>query len=161
MSAPANKRAPTALRTTTPTPLTEYLDQVFDNLRQEMLTVGLPGSSLWESGFSNGLVLAPTDIEDRPSSYLVRANLPGLRKENVEVQVQGHTLRIEGKEAEEKEEKSRSYLRRERTYRGFVRTFDLPEDVVADKISAKYQDGVLSIEIPKAHPEPSKRIPVG
>jgi HSP20 family protein len=143
--------------------LFQYMDRVFDNLRREMLTGAYPLSTLppfSEIEIGESRLPALADIEDRGTGYEVRANLPGVRKDNLNMLMHGHTLRIDAKERAEKEEKSKNYLCRERTYQGFERTIELPEDVVPDQITARYEDGVLTLTVPKAHPEPEKKIPV-
>jgi HSP20 family protein len=160
---PARKPKPTemAMRPTPKADLSNYLDQLFENFRQEMLT-GFPsvfpisGARAFEPWFP-----ALADLEDKGTAYEVRTNLPGLHKENIDIRMRGRTLHIDAKESGEKEQKGRNYLYQERSYQGFNRTIELPEDVMSEKISAKYQDGVLTLEIPKAHPETEKQIQVG
>ncbi|MCW6167260.1 MAG: Hsp20 family protein [Thermoplasmatales archaeon] len=130
------------------------LDRALENLKSEVL-FEFPRYDLFESGPQGRWLVAPTDVVDKGDLYEVRADLPGVRKENIEVSLVGQTLQVEGKEMQEKEEKGKNYVTRERAYAGFSRSVLLPEDVVSDKISAKYEDGV-----PKAHPEPTRKIPV-
>lgn len=147
-------------RTTTPTTLADYMDRVFENLRNEMFTGLAPWGELWTPGLEGRWMHALTDIEDKGTSYEVRANLPGVRKENIEVRLQGRCLQIEAKEMMEKQEKTRTYLSHERSYEGFCRTIDLPEDVISEKISANYRDGVLTVNVPKSNPAPERKISV-
>ncbi len=142
------------------TSLTDYMDRVFENLRSEMFTGLAPWGELWAPGFEGRWLNALTDIEDKGNTYEVRANLPGIRKENIEVKLQGRCLTLEAKEAAEKEEKGKNYLSRERSYEGFCRTIDLPEDVLSERISANYRDGVLTVNVPKSSPTPERRISV-
>ncbi len=148
------------VRTTPTSGLAEYLDRVFDNLRSDMLTEFAPWGEMWTPGLEGRWINALTDVEDRGGTYEIRTNLPGIRKENIEVKVQGRCLEVEAKESMEKEEKGRNFLSHERSYEGFCRTIDLPEDVVAEKISAQFRDGVLTVSLPKAHPEPERKITV-
>ncbi len=143
----------------TTTSLEKYVDRALENLRSEVL-FEFPRYDLFESEPQGRWLVAPTDIVDQGDLYEVRADLPGVRKENVEVSLVGRTLQVEGKEMREKEEKGKNYVTRERAYGGFSRSVLLPEDVVSDKISAKYEDGVLTVTVPKAHPEPTRKIPV-
>lgn len=143
----------------TTTSLEEYLDRALENLKSEVL-FEFPRYDLFESGPQGRWLVAPTDVVDKGDLYEVRADLPGVRKENIEVSLVGQTLQVEGKEMQEKEEKGKNYVTRERAYAGFSRSVLLPEDVVSDKISAKYEDGVLTVTVPKAHPEPTRKIPV-
>jgi HSP20 family protein len=137
----------------------EYVDRALENLRDEVL-FEFPRYGLLEGGPGSRWLVAPTDVVDRGNLYEVRADLPGVRKENIEVSPVGRTLQVEGKGMQEKEEKGKNYVTRERAYGGFSRSVLLPEDVVSDKISAKYKDGVLTVTVPKDHPEPARKIPV-
>jgi HSP20 family protein len=155
------KTTEVAIRPTPNADISNYLDQLFDNFRREMQTgfpsfLPFPGVNTFEPWFP-----ALADVEDKGTTYEVRANLPGLRKENIDVRMQGRTLHIEATESGAKEQKGKNYLYRERSYQGFNRTIELPEDVMTEKVSAKYQDGVLTLEIPKSHPEAEKHISVG
>ncbi len=154
------KRTVTTLRTTAPTSMGEYMDRVFETFRNEMLTGLLPRGALWEFGPEGRWMNALTDVEDRGGSYEVRADLPGVRKEDIDLRIQGRCLTIEAKETASKEEKGKNFVSRERSYEGFCRTLDLPEDVIGEKISARYENGVLTLNLPKSHPEPEKKIPV-
>jgi HSP20 family protein len=154
------KKTEIAVRPAPTTDLSSYFDQMFENFRREMLT-GFPSTF----SLSGGKAFLPwfpalADVEDKGKAYEVRANLPGLSKDNIDIRLQGRTLHIEAKESAEKEQKGKNYLYQERFYQGFNRTIELPEDVVADKISARYKDGVLELDIPKAHPELEKHISV-
>lgn len=140
--------------------MAEYMDRLFETFRNEMMTGLLPGSFLWETGGPGRWMSALTDIEDKGSSYEIRANLPGIRKENIEVRVRGNTLELEAKAAMETEEKGKSYIFHERSYEGFHRTLDLPEGVLPEKVVANYRDGVLTVTVPKSNPAPERKITV-
>lgn len=100
------------------------------------------------------------DIEEDDREYLLRAELPGMKKEEVKVKVEGGTLSISGEREQEKEEKDKKYLRVERTYGAFVRSFALPEAVLPEKLSAEFKDGVLNIHLPKDESAKPKAIEV-
>jgi HSP20 family protein len=140
--------------------LDEYLDQLLGASRSALFPRLSPWTELWSPDLEGRWLGALADIEDKGSSYEVRANLPGVRKENIEVRLQGRCLRLEAKVATEKEEKRKNYLSHERSYEGFVRTIDLPEDVESEKIAASYRDGVLTVNLPKSHPEPERKVSV-
>ncbi|MDE1879361.1 MAG: Hsp20/alpha crystallin family protein [Euryarchaeota archaeon] len=151
----------TTLRTTPVRGLSNYMDQLFENFREEMMTGLLPRSTLFEGWPSGRWFPALLDVEDKGSTYEIRTDLPGARKDEIEVKVSGHSLQIQAQQTHELSEEGKNYLCHERTYGGFERTVDLPEDVVPEKISAQYKDGVLMVSVPKAHPVPERKIPVG
>ncbi len=90
------------------------------------------------------------DIEETPEEFIVRADLPGVTLKDVKVSLMGDTLTIRGERHEEKQEKSRTMLRVERTSGAFERSFTLGTPVRADAVKATYKDGVLEVRVPKA-----------
>jgi HSP20 family protein len=95
------------------------------------------------------------DVIDRENQVLVRAELPGVNKDDIEVSLTGHTVLIKGSTSKEEKEEEGNYYRRE-TMRGeFSRTVTLPADVDTEKASAKFKDGVLELTMPKS--EKTKR----
>lgn len=100
------------------------------------------------------------DITENEDHYLVTADIPGVSKEDVKVDFHDGMLTVKGeKRSEEKEEKD-NYLRVERSFGSFVRTFTLPETVEPDKIKATYKDGVLKLSIPKKADAKPKKIEI-
>ena len=101
-----------------------------------------------------GLELAETrwtpDIEafERKGEFVVRADLPGMTKDNVTVEVQDNQLIIKGERKEEKEQKEKGYYACERSYGSFYRALPLPEGLKADEAKATFKDGVLEIVMP-------------
>ena len=89
------------------------------------------------------------NVFDDGGDFVVVAELPGVKKENLDIQVRGDTLRIQGKKTISYDE-SASAHRRERAAGQFDRTFTLPDDVDAEKVSAEYRDGVLTLRLPRA-----------
>jgi HSP20 family protein len=102
-----------------------------------------------EEGFTLTEWLPPVDIEESDREYLIKAELPGMKKEEVKLTVEGGTLSISGERKAEKEEKDKKYHRVERRYGAFSRSFTLPEGALAEKISAEFKDGVLMVHLPK------------
>jgi HSP20 family protein len=102
-----------------------------------------------EEGFTLAEWMPPVDIEESEKEYLIKAELPGMKKEEVKLQVEGGTLSISGERKAEQEEKDKKYHRVERSYGAFSRSFTLPEGTLAEKISAEFKDGVLMVHLPK------------
>lgn len=90
------------------------------------------------------------DVSEADDKLTVRMDLPGVAKEDVNIQIIGDTLQVKGEKKQEKEVKEENYHRIERTYGSFYRSVELPTRVVAEKIVARFKDGVLTIELPKA-----------
>ena len=101
------------------------------------------------------------DIKENEKGYVMEVELPGLSDKDIEVKVENNRLYIASKEIkEEKEEKKEGYVRKERRSYRFERTFELPEFIDREKISAKMERGLLSIELPKAEEAKPKMIEV-
>jgi HSP20 family protein len=89
------------------------------------------------------------DIEETEQEYLVKAELPEVKKEDVKVSLEDGVLTIQGERRLEKEEKGKKIHRIERAYGKFVRSFAVPRDVDDEKIAAEFKDGVLAVHVPK------------
>ena len=100
------------------------------------------------------------DITEDDKEYVIKAELPELKREDVKVSVQDNLLSISGERKSEKEEKSKKYHRVERTYGRFLRSFTLPENCDGAKVVAEYKDGVLKIRLPKSEQAKPKSIEV-
>lgn len=100
------------------------------------------------------------DISEDEKEYLVKAELPEVKKEDVKLTVQDNVLSITGERKYEKEEKGKKYHRVERSYGSFMRSFTLPEDADGSKVSAEYKDGVLKVHLPKSEKAKPKSIEV-
>src|ERR1700747_3286043 len=87
------------------------------------------------------------DITEDDKEYVIKAELPELRKEDVKVTVENGVLTISGERKFEKEEKKKKYHRVERGYGSFVRTFALPEDADANKVKAEFKHGILEVHL--------------
>lgn len=100
-----------------------------------------------------------TDISEEDGGYKLQADLPGFKKEDIRVEVDGDRLTISAERGSENEENDRGYIRRERSYGSYKRSFDV-SSIDADRISGDYTDGVLTLHLPvKAEQEPAvKRI---
>ena len=102
----------------------------------------------------------PVDIAEDDKEYTVKAELPGMNKEDIKVTVEGGVLSIRGERKVEKEEKDKKYHRIERSYGTFTRSFTLPEGTSGDKISAEFKDGVLKVHLPKDEKGKTKSVEV-
>jgi HSP20 family protein len=95
-------------------------------------------------------VRAPTvDVSETADEVLVKAELPGIGKDDLEVEVLPESLSIRAEMSQEKEEKEQTYYRRERVWRRYERVLPLPAEVVTDQAKATMKDGVLEVHMPK------------
>jgi HSP20 family protein len=100
------------------------------------------------------------DIFDKGGEVVIHAELPGIKKEDIDVRVENNVLTLSGKKERKEEVKEEGYFRTERTYGSFSRSFSLPSTVNLSKIAAEYKDGVLTLRLPKAEDAKPRQIEV-
>ncbi|HXP59507.1 MAG TPA: Hsp20/alpha crystallin family protein [Dongiaceae bacterium] len=100
------------------------------------------------------------DISEDDKEWLVKADLPEVKKEDVKVSVEDGVLTVTGERKFEKEEKGKKYHRIERSYGNFFRSFTLPEGADGAKVSAEFKDGVLKVHLPKSEKAKAKAVEV-
>ncbi|MBM4121237.1 MAG: Hsp20/alpha crystallin family protein [Nitrospira sp.] len=100
------------------------------------------------------------DIVEDEKEYLIKAELPEVKKEDVKVTVEDDVLTITGERKYEKEEKGKKYHRVERAYGSFERSFTLPEDADGSKVNAEFKDGILKVRLPKSEKAKPKAVEV-
>jgi HSP20 family protein len=102
-----------------------------------------------ESASRGGLVMPAIDISEDDDSYVVTAELAGATKDDVTLELHDNVLTLRGEKRNEREEKKEHSRYVERTYGTFSRSFTLPANADGDRISASFQDGVLTVTVPK------------
>lgn len=100
------------------------------------------------------------DISEDEKEYVVKAELPEIKKEEVKVTVQDNILCISGERKKETEEKGKRYHRVEREYGSFMRNFTLPDNADGSKVSAEYKDGILKVHLPKSEKAKPKSVDI-
>jgi len=131
--------------------LREEINRVFDQ----------PGQGFLEksAGFFGGW--SPSlDVFEEKDNVIVKAELPGMKKEDIEVTLVGDTLSISGERREEQENKDAENYRSERYFGRFQRSVTLPHQVELNKIQASYKDGILTVTLPKSEEAKRKQIEV-
>jgi len=96
------------------------------------------------------------DLVDRNDHFELRAELPGVKKEDIDISVDGSTVRLTGEMKKETEEKEEDYYCCERSYGSFGRVFRLPVEIEEDKVEARLKEGVLEVKLPKKSPKKSE-----
>ena len=118
----------------------------------------------WPEGQEEPLAVAEwtplVDISEDDQEYLIKAELPEVKKEDVKVTAEEGTLTIMGERRFEKEQKGKKYHRVERAYGSFGRSFSLPDDASPAKVSAEFKDGVLSVHLAKTEKAKPQQIEV-
>ena len=136
------------------------MDRFFDELEPRWARLAPAAASA--VGPTGGKLASwrPTcDVRETDKEFLIQAEVPGAKKDDIKIELDGNNLRLSGEVKDEKTTKSDTYYHSERSFGRFTRTFAMPETAELDHIKAEYQDGVLHVSIPKrAKQEPAKRI---
>ena len=127
----------------------EEMNRLFDDSFRRL------GRGDWEGAFAPAV-----DVIEEKDKYLVRADLPGLSRDDVSVTLQDHFLTIKGEKKHETETKETNFYRHERQTGTFARVIELPSVVAAAKIDASFKDGVLQITLPKREEAKPRQIDI-
>jgi HSP20 family protein len=127
------------------------IDRMFDTL--------FSGGS-WDEKTASSMWSPAVDVEERDLDYVVRVELPGVAKEDVNITTRENILTIRGEKKQKKESKESGYHRVERLYGSFQRSFALPGNVKDEKIEATFTDGILEVLVPKAEEAKARSIEV-
>lgn len=100
------------------------------------------------------------DISETDKEYLIKADIPGVKKEDVKVTIENGVLTVKGERKSEKDEKGKTFHRIERSYGSFVRSFSLPEGVDDAAAKAEFKDGMINITLPKSEKAKSKAVEI-
>lgn len=100
------------------------------------------------------------DISETDKAYLIKAEIPGVKKEDVKVTIDDGMITIQGERKMEKEEKDKKFHRIERSYGSFVRSFRLPDGVDESKAKAEFKDGMINVTLPKSEKAKTKAVEV-
>ena len=115
------------------------------------------GLDLWKS---DTIWQPAVDIVETKDSFEVKAELPGMKKDDIKIEFEDGVLTLTGERKSEKEDKDKNFYRMERRYGKFQRCFALPKNVKVEEIKASYKDGVLTVNIPKAEEAKAKEIEI-
>lgn len=132
----------------------------FVNLQQEMDDL-LSRFQTDRNGDSPLALVSPSvDLSETDDSLQIRMDVPGIKADEINIEVSGNTIRISGEHKEEKEEKGKTFHRVERRSGSFSRALALPTAVKEDKVSAECKDGVLTITLPKTEVAKTQKVKV-
>ncbi len=132
--------------------LQDRINRLFDD--------AFPGTKLVDEDMHMGAWKPAVDIFDAGRCIVIHAELPGIKKEAVSVDVKGNVLTLKGRRSVNPEVRDDQYFRKERKYGPFHRAFSLPSEIDPDGITAKFKDGILEIEIPRLNDEASKQVSI-
>lgn len=126
------------------TPTKRSSSPVFSNLFADLFEA----DSFFRPNFERS-ALPSVNISESEGGYHIELSAPGFSKEEIDINVEENTLTVSGKHEEKKEETNKRYSRKEFGYQNFKRSFTLPELVNTDQIAAKFENGILTLDLPK------------
>jgi HSP20 family protein len=134
------------------------MDQMFEDFLGRRLRPFWP--ERWWPAASMKITTPAVDLYEEKDDIVVKAELPGMEKDNIEVNLSDNRLTIKGERKQEEEVKKEGYYRSERSYGSFVRTLELPRKVQTDKVKAAFKSGILEIRLPKTEEAKKKETAV-
>jgi len=105
-------------------------------------------------------MMPSVDLEDKGKMFHLTVDLPGFRKEDVQVELTDDSVTVNAKRSTKEDEKGKNYVRQERSSQTFYRRINLPEEVLSDEANAKLDNGVLEVSLPKKAPKETKKLTV-
>jgi HSP20 family protein len=141
------------------TPESDLLRSPFDRLFNQMLQSAW-GPQAGAEGVSGRAWSPAVDVKETQDALQFHVELPGLKKEDVEITIENNILTIAGERKFEKETKDENYHRLERSYGAFSRSFTLPTGVRSEQVEAKFENGVLAVTLPKQEESKPRKISI-
>lgn len=150
----------TAITPAAPLDLWRAFDDVFGRFRSDFEDLLFP--SYWDRAFSlMPETRAPNvDLEDREKDYLLKAEMPGFKKEDIEIEVQDNSVAITGRVGWKYDKKAQAYICKERACESFYRTVEFPEEIKAEEVTANLSEGVLELTLPKKAPKQKRKVAI-
>jgi HSP20 family protein len=116
---------------------------------------------LWPTGAAQRFAFTPAfDVRETKDAFVIKADLPGFREQDIDVNVTANRLTVSGKREAERVEKADTYYCSERSHGSFTRSFTLPDGVETEQIQAELKDGILALQVPKSAEAQPKHIPI-
>lgn len=129
----------------------DEMDRMFENFFGPMMPTR--GTTTQTEGYRVPMV----DLSESDGEFILKAELPGVNKDHLNVEVQRDVVMLKAETSEEKESTEGAYHRRERSYHSFQRTIPLPAEVKSSEAKASFKDGLLEVHLPKAQPAESNK----
>jgi HSP20 family protein len=140
--------------TSSPDLFRDRFDRLFSRMLQDL------GSTATGEQVSTRQWVPAVDIQETADAVVLHAELPGLKREDVNITLENHMLTVSGERKFEKNTRADDFHRIERSYGSFARTFTLPTNVKTDKVEASFQDGVLTVKLPKVEEAKPRKIEI-
>jgi HSP20 family protein len=142
------------------TRLQRRIDRAFDEMTEPFSGFFGPAArDVWDLG-GELEYSPPCDVEESTTHYVVSFDIPGLRREDVKIELRDNQLIVSGERKRDHKEETKEHFSQERYYGTFMRSFTLPANTSLEKIEANYENGVLQISVPKTAVSAAKHIPI-
>jgi len=153
-------RKTSAIAPTAPRDLWKAFDDAFERFRNDFEDILFP--SPWERALSTipETRVPKIDLEDREKDYVLKAEMPGFTKDDIEIEVQGNSVAITGRVGWKYSEKAQAYICKERACESFYRMISLPEEINAADVTATLSEGLLEVTLPKKAPKQKRKVSV-
>ena len=135
----------------------QAFDQAFDIFRRDFEDLLFPTENLIVFPELPEIRTPAVDLEDHEKNFVLKAEMPGFKKDEIELNVQEDSIEISGMAGWKYDEKNENYLCKERACKSFYRFVDLPEEIKVDDVNANLSDGILEVTLPKKAPKPQKQ----
>jgi len=153
------KEKPTVIAPSAPLDLWRAFDDVFGRFRSDFEDLLFP--SYWDTlSLMPEMRVPAVDLEDREKDYLLKAEMPGFKKEDIEIEVKEDSVEITGKAGWKYDKKAQAYICKERACESFYRMVELPEEIKVDGVAANLSEGVLEITLPKKAPKQKRKVTI-
>jgi HSP20 family protein len=156
-----NRRRESAIAPYSPPGLRREFDRAFERFRRDFENIRWPSERFFERFpmMREPQTRMPSlDLEDREKDFLLTAEIPGFKKEEIEILVQDDAVEITGNKNLSRDEKLKGYVRKERSSESFYRRIRLPEQVKTESSQASLREGVLELVLPKKTPKSKKKV---
>jgi HSP20 family protein len=142
-----------------PVDLWSEMDRLFDGFRTDFDDLFWPFGERRTSPITamTQRRTPPMDIADMGDRYEMHLEMPGIPKEDINIEVKSNAIEISAKHEQNSEEQDKNWLRKERSSISFYRALELPEELKTDKVDAELKDGILTVKLPKVDPKPEDK----
>ena len=152
------RKKPSVLAPTTPSDLYKAFDDTFERFRDDFEDLFFPSTWVRPFALIPEIRVPAVDLEDQGKCFLVKAEMPGFKKDDIEIELQDDAVVITGEAGWKYDKKERDYICKERACKTFYREVDLPEEIKVDEVTANLTEGVLEITLPKKMPKQKRKV---
>ncbi len=156
----AKPKRQTAIKRVGEQDLWQAFDETFDRFRSDFEDLLFPANIDYMFAQMPDVRVPAVDLEDKEKEFILKAEMPGFKKEDIEIAVHEDGVEISGMAGWKYSEKEQDYLCKERACKSFYRYVDLPEEIKVDDVDAKLNEGVLEIMLPKKQPKRRRKVNV-